>query len=193
MVKKTAWCGLMVLLVAACLSTRTQTWQADQFEQLHPGWLYYRWASAPLQGPDADDAMPVIDRALRAQLDSTLADLGYRQEPELAQFAVDYRIGGESVVGLPGPLSPTDEAERIFAGPNAEYQVSSQFYTHRTLDYHEFSHLKLSVYDIGSKRIVWESSSSKLVDYPNANPARLAADVAAATRKLLQGFPAATR
>lgn len=192
MVRITVWCGL-VLLVAGCLSTRTETWQANQFEQLQASWRYYRWSSPPLPDRGDDDAMPIIDRALRAQLDSTLAARGYLKDPGLAQFAVDYRVGGDAVVGLPGVLSPTDVAERIFAGPNAEYEVSSQFYTHRTLGYHEFGHLKLSFYDIGSKRIVWESRASRLIDYPNADPARVAAGVTAATKKLLQDFPGVIR
>lgn len=181
----------VILLVSGCLSTRTQTWQADDFERLQQGWRYYRWASPPLPDGEAGRSMVAIDRALRAQLDATLAAHGYRMDPGLAHFAVDYRIGGESAVGLPGLLSPTDEAERIMAGPNAEYEVSSRFYTHRTLGYQEFGHLKLSVYDIGSKRIVWESRASKLVDDPGDSPARLAAEVSDSTRKLLRRFPAA--
>ena len=183
--------GLMVLVLSGCLSTRTQTWQAEEFEQRQQGWHYYRWSSPPLPEGRAGAAMVAIDRAVRAQGDATLAARGYRNDPSLAQFAVDYRIGGDSVVGLPGPLSPTDEAERILAGPNAEYEVSSRFYTHRTLGYQEFGHLRLTVYDIGSKRIVWQSSASKLVDDPGASPARLAAQISDSTSKLLRQFPSA--
>ncbi len=191
MIRKWAGYGLMVLVLSGCVSTRTQTWQADEFEQRHQHWRYYRWSSSPLPEGQAGEAMVAIDRAVRAQLDATLTERGYQRDSTLAQFAVDYRIGGDSAVGLPGPLSPTDEAERILAGPNAEYEVSSRFYTHRTLGYQEFGHLKLSVYDIGSKRIVWQSSASKLVDDPGASPARLATEMSESTRKLLQQFPAA--
>ena len=189
MIVKWAGYGLLTVALAGCLSTRTQTWHADEFEQRQSEWRHYRWSSAPLAAGQAGARMLAVDQAVRAEVDAKLAARGYHRDPSQAQFAVDYRIGGDSQVGLTGPLSPTDEAERIFAGPNAEYEVSSKFYTHRTLGYQEFGHLRLSVYDIASKRIVWQGSASKLVDDPGASPQRLAAEISNSTGKLLQSFP----
>jgi hypothetical protein len=183
---------LSALLLLGCIGTRIQSWQADEFARVQPRWHYYRWADPPLAAPgNYQETMLSIDRAVRGQLDTLLAERGYVQHAQRAQFEVDYRLGDESVVGLPGPLSPTDEPERILAGPNAQYQVSSRFYTHRTLDYHEVSHLRLTVYDIQSRRIVWQRSASKLVDNPSASAASVGDRAGKTTRKLLKGFPAA--
>ena len=186
-------CLLLAVALVSCIGTRTQSWQSQQFDALQADWRYYRWVDPPLPvAGDYQDHIQRIDQAVRAQLDAMLEQRGYQCDSQLAQFEVDYRIGDESVVGLPGPLSPTDEPERIFAGPNAEYEVSSRFYTHRTLAYHEVSHLKLSLFDIASKRIVWQRSASKLVDDPGASADKVSADIAAATNKLFNSFATAS-
>ena len=183
---------MLAAALVSCIGTRTRSWQSEQFPALQPDWRYYRWVdpALPVEG-DYQDHIQRIDQAVRAQIDAMLDKRGYQCDPQRAQFEVDYRIGDESVVGLPGPLSPTDEPERIFAGPNAEYEVSTRFYTHRTLAYHEVSHLKLSLFDIATKLIVWQRSASKLVDDPGASADKVSADIAAATKKLFKVFPAA--
>lgn len=183
------------LLVAACLGTKTRTWQGEEFAALQPGWLYYRWEGPPLtaEGKYQDNLM-TIDHALRQEVDAALAKGGYQRDGQRAQFELDYRIGDESSVGQAGqsyPMSPREEFERTLAGPNAEYEVSSRFYTHHTLGYHQVSHLKLTVYDIGSSRIVWESSASKLVDDPTASAEKVGERIGSTARKLIGGFPAA--
>lgn len=185
-------CLLLAAVLVSCIGTRTQSWQSEQFSALQSDWRYYRWVDPPLPvDGDYQDHVQRIDQAVRAQIDAMLGMRGYQHQAQRAQFEVDYRIGDESVVGLPGPLSPTDEPERILAGPNAEYEVSTRFYTHRTLAYHEVSHLKLSLFDIATRRIVWQRSASKLVDDPGASAEKVSADIAAATKKLFKGFPAA--
>jgi hypothetical protein len=184
----------MTAVLVACIGTSMKSWQADQFVELQPGWYYYRWADPPLPATGQyQDHILSVDRAVREQLNLMLSARGYQQHQQRAQFEVDYRVGDESVVGLPGPLSPTDEPERIFAGPNAEYEVSSRFYTHRTLAYHQVSHLRLSLYDIQTKRIVWESSASKLVDDPGASAAKVSDGIAKTTRKIFKDFPPASQ
>ena len=185
-------CLLMAAALVACIGTRLQSWQSDQFAELQSGWHYYRWADPPLPAAGQyQDHILSVDRAVREQLKLMLSDRGYREHQQQAQFEVDYRVGDEPHVGLPGPLSPTDEPERIFAGPNAEYEVSSRFYTHRTLAYHEVGHLRLSLYDIQTKRVVWEGSASKLVDDPDASAAKVADGIARTTRKIFRDFPPA--
>lgn len=186
-----AVCLLLVSVLSGCIGTKTDTWHGESFTELQPGWRYYRWASAPLEAGARQDNMLLVDSLVRQQIDNSLTALGYKYDEELAQFEVDYRVGDESVLGGVGPLSPTDEADRIMAGPNAEYQVSSNFYTHRTLDFHQISHLKLSFYDIGSKRIEWQTSASKLVDNPNASAADVSAAVTKTARKMMRSFPRA--
>lgn len=182
------------LLLGGCLGIKTSQWQATGFAAAQPGWQYYRWDDPPLSGDEHGDGMVVVDSALRQQVDQSLAALGYREDPQRAQFELDYRVGDTAEAGQTGPsypMGPREEFERVMAGPNAEYEVSSRFYTHQTLGYHQVSHLKLTIYDIASSRILWEASSSKLVDDPNASAQRVASQVAKATRKMLKPFPAA--
>jgi hypothetical protein len=136
--------------------------------------------------------MLAVDHALREQVDSALVARGYVQRQDMAQFELDYRIGDTASAGQAGPswpLSPREEYQRIMAGPNAEYEVSSRFYTHQTLGYHEVHSIKLTVYDIASSRIVWESTASKLVDDPGASPEKVGQIVAKSTRKIIRNFP----
>ena len=193
---------MLVLILTGCLGIKVRSWQADEFSRVQEAWRYYRWEDPALVQPRSGDSevlrtqsdMVAFDSALREHVDRRLRALGYQLSEHRAKFEVDYRVGNEALVGLPGPdPSARDAAERIFAGPNAEYEVSSKFYTHPTLGYHEISHLKLSLYDIGSKRIVWESSASRLVDNPNADAAQIRSKVDQAVSRLLADFPSAPR
>ena len=197
---KLRWIGpaLLGLALASCVGTKIRSWQADEFAVVQGEWKYFRWEEAALTRVDGAqdtlavaDAMVEFDSALRRHVNERLRALGYRARAAGADFEVAYRVGNEEVVGLPGPASTSarDAAERIFAGPNAEYEVSSKFYTHHTLGYHEVSHLKLSLYDASRKRIVWESTASRLVEDPNASSAKVARDVERAVRGMLADFP----
>jgi hypothetical protein len=193
--------ALMGLALTSCVATKIRSWRADEFAMVQESWRYYRWDDPALQRLGTEqqletaDAMVEFDAALRRHVNDRLRALGYRVRATDAQFVVAYRVGSEEVVGLPGPAdtSARDAAERIFAGPNAEYEVSSKFYTHHTLGYHEISHLKLSFYDTRQKRIVWEGTASRLVEDPNASPAKIDREVGQAVNGLLADFPPAAR
>lgn len=183
---------LVVVLVAACASTKVQTWQSKGFEQVQGNWVFYTWGAPALTDEETySEGIRVIDKATRRHVNAQLAALGYVEDFNRAQFEVDYRVGSESVVGgVGGPMSPRDVHERALAGPNAEYEVSSAFYTHRTLGYHEFSKLKITLYDRDSRLIVWEGLASKLVDNPQAGEEQVRAMVGRAVDKVLRQLPA---
>ena len=203
MLYKLQWIApvLLCFSLVSCVGTKIRDWQADEFADTQGEWTFYRWEAPALARTDQGkqdqlataNAMVEFDSALRRHVNARLRALGYKVSATEADFEVAYRVGNEEVVGLPGPasLSARDAAEKIFAGPNAEYEVSSKFYTHHTLGYHEISHLKLSLYDTGHQRIVWESSASRLVEDPNASPAKIDREVENAVRGMLADFPRA--
>ena len=186
------WIVLVVGLLAGCASTRVDTWQSADFEHARQAWQFYAWGAPALVDAATYSAeIRLFDSAIRDHADRKLASLGYIEDSSRAQFELDYRIGADTVVSLPGPLSPRDIPERMAAGPNAEYEVSSAFYTHRVLAYHEVSRLKLTFYDVPSRRIVWQATASKLVDNPQASDARVRQIIGDATDKFLQKLPQA--
>jgi hypothetical protein len=172
---------LATALGAACVGIKVRPEQAAQFAASQQAWRSYRWQEPPL------------DAAVRAHAERVLNARGYRQDPLAAQFEVDYRVGGETEVGLPGPASPNDFNEQLLAGPNAEYEVSSRFYTHRTLGYHEITHLRLTFFDVATQRIVWAATASRLVDNPQASTAKVGQIIGQAVDKMLADFPVAAR
>jgi hypothetical protein len=194
--------AVVTLSLTACFGAKIHFWQADEFTEFQRDWVYYRWEEPPVVDAHSDDgqvletatSMVAFDRELRKQVDERLQALGYRVSASQARFEVDYRVGNEAVVGLAGPdPSARDAAERIFAGPNAEYEVSSKFYTHRTLGYHEISHLKLSLYDVASKRVVWESSASRLENDGQGDAQKMSNVIDRSVQKMLRDFPAMVR
>lgn len=190
-----AWKGWIVLVIglfAGCASTRVDTWQSDDFTRAQQSWRFYTWgAPALVDGETYSAEIRLLDSTIRDHAERRLASLGYIEDASRAQFELDYRIGEDSFVSLPGPLSSRDAQERAFAGPNAEYEVSSEFYTHRTLAYHEVSRLKLTFYDVSSRRIVWQATASKLVDNPQASDDKVRQMVGHGTDKILKQFPPA--
>lgn len=182
------------LILVGCIGTRLQFWQSEAFTEQQGVWRYYRWEDQPLVADASSrDNIAIVDSAVRNELGLLLGQKNYLEDAARAQFEVDYRVGDESAVGQQGLLSPTDHYERIKAGPNAEYEVSSRFYTHRTLGYHEVSHLKLTFYDIESRRIVWQGSASKLVDDPTASESKVQTAAVDAIRKMMRKFPPAVQ
>ena len=185
---------LATALGAACVGIKVRPEQAAQFAASQQAWRSYRWQEPPLDAATASSAnLAAVDAAVRAHAERVLNALGYRQDPLAAQFEVDYRVGGETEVGLPGPASPNDFNEQLLAGPNAEYEVSSRFYTHRTLGYHEITHLRLTFFDVATQRIVWAATASRLVDNPQASTAKVGQIIGQAVDKMLADFPVAAR
>lgn len=182
---------LVGVALAGCVGIKVRTEEAPGFAAAQGAWRSYRWEQGPLGAASGSaDELAVIDRSVRQQVERTLAGLGYRLVEGEAEFEVDYRIGGEALVGLRGySLSPRDIAERVFAGPNAEYEVSSRFYTHRSLGYHEIAFLRLTFYDVSSRRIVWSAIARQLVDDPQAGPEQVSVDIARSVQKMLRRLP----
>lgn len=180
---------IIVALLSGCLSTHVQVWQADNFDTQN--YRYYRWASPPLaaeKGISAD--MAVVDATVRKEVDRALAQKGYRRG-EPAAFEVDYRVGGETLISRPGPLTPRDVGDRIRAGPNAEYEVSSDFTTHRVMDVLEIRKILVTVLDTGSEKTVWEGVAARPVDAADSSAAAIARSVRTAVDKLMHRFPVA--
>lgn len=182
--------SVVAIFIVGCTGIKVESEQARDFEQIQLAWRSYRWQEPPLEDTDGRlEGLLVVDRTVRAHADRLLAGLGYRVVAQGAQFEISYRLGDEAVVGLPALLSPRDMSERILAGPNAEYEVSSRFYTHRNLAYHEISHLQLSFFDIGTNRIVWASRASRVVDDPQAGPEKVSREIGRTVDKMLRKFP----
>ena len=176
-------------VLTGCLSTHVRVWQADNFDPQN--YRNYHWASPPLTGESGiSPDMSAIDATVRREVDRALAQKGYsRGEP--AAFEIDYRVGGETLISRPGPLTPREVGDRVRAGPNAEYEVSSDFTTHRVNDVLEIRRILVTVLDTDTEKTVWEGVAARPVDTAGSSARAIARSVRTAVDKLMRRFPVA--
>ncbi|MEH6549192.1 MAG: DUF4136 domain-containing protein [Pseudomonadales bacterium] len=180
-----------VVLLSACVGTKTDSWQSPELDGT--GWVNYGWnAPALTDKKKYSDNIRLIDEAVRAAANSQLSRKGYKENPEAAQFRLDYRVGSEASVGQLASarnMSATEIAERQWQAPLAEYEVSSRFYTAPSLGYQTTSHLKLTILDVSTGKIVWEGLASRMSEHDGVDSSKTRSKIGNAVDKLMSGFP----
>lgn len=172
----------------ACSGVDIEPSAVDTFASKN--YRYYTWRTAPLPATArSTDLFYQIDPALRKTVNAVLADKGYVQDAERAEFSVDYIYAPGLVQG-----AKPEQASNISHIPSA---TANRMIDQASVDnaialggLKETNTIRLQINDIASQTAVWQATMTKIVENANrADKDALQADLRRYLERAMRPLP----
>ena len=176
-----------VMLLSACVGVKTEVGNMAKFASTK--YQSYSWVTPPMQRQEGRSQLVVIiDNALRASVDATLASKGYQKvAAEQAQFVVDYRFTRTVSVDQGDRMATPTALQGAFdvGAGMGDANMNREFVPEAISE----NILRFSVRDKKSKKELWQATASKIIEQNVKSPEKIRKATDQIAGKLFAQFP----